>query len=106
MLSSTIASLKQLKSSDGTNLAALQSFLDELSEANINISKPSNLGKDYFNKSIKEPYLSALIENLNRRFNDKAEIASFSVFNPEKLRKSGTTMEYGVQEIETLARHL
>ena len=31
----TIASLKQLKSSDGTNLAALQSFLDEVSEAYI-----------------------------------------------------------------------
>ena len=69
------------------------------------ISKPSNLGEDYFNNSIREPYLSALIENLKRRFDDKAEIASFSVFNPEKLRKSGTAMEYGVQEIETFAQH-
>ena len=105
MLSSTIACLEQLKSSDGTNLAALESFLAKLSEPGINISNLSNLGEEYFKSSIKEPYLSALIENLNGRFDDKAEIASFSVFNPEKLQRSGTAMEYGVQEIETLASH-
>ena len=105
MLSSMIACLEHLKSSDGTNLAVLESFLAKLSEAGINTSNPSNLGEEYFKSSIKEPYLSALIENLNGRFDDKAEIASFSVFNPEKLQRSGNAMEYGVQEIETLARH-
>ena len=105
MLSSTITCAEQLKSSDGTNLAGLQAFLDELSEADINVSKPSNFGEDYFNNSIKEHYISALIENLNRRFNNKAQIASFSVFNLEMLRKSCDAMEHGVQEIETLAHH-
>ena len=105
MLSSTISCLEQLKSANGTNLAALQPFLREVSEADINISKKSNLGEDYFNDNIREPYLSALIENLKGRFNDKAEIASFCVFNPEKMRQAGTAMEYGLQEIErTLAR--
>lgn len=104
MLSSTISCLEQLKSANGTNLAALQPFLHEVSEADINISKKSNLGEDYYNDNIREPYVSALIENLKGRFNDKAEIASFCVFNPEKMRQAGTAMEYGLQEIETLAR--
>ena len=43
MLSSTISCLEQLKSAVGTNLAALQSFLHELSEADIDISKKSSL---------------------------------------------------------------
>lgn len=74
-------------------------FLAELSEADINITTPSNLGEDYFNNSIKEPYLKALIKNLNGRFNNKDEIASFCIFNPERLRKSGDAVKCGIQEM-------
>ena len=64
MLSSTIACLKlpeRLKTADGTNLTGIQSFLQELQEADINISKPSNLAEDHLRDSIKEPYLCTLI---------------------------------------------
>ena len=103
MLSSTIACLEQLKTADGTNLVGIQSFLQQLREADMNISKPSNFAEDYFNNSIKEPYLCVLIDNLKRRFNDKTERVAFSLFNPERL-KNGCTMEYGIEEIESLAR--
>ena len=53
MLYATITCLEQLKSSDGTNFAWLQAFLDKLSEADM--KKPSNFGEDYFNNGIKEP---------------------------------------------------
>ena len=81
MLSSTIACLEGLKTADGTNLTGIQSFLQQLQEADINISKPSNLAEDYFRDSIKEP-LSMHFDNLKRRFNDKSKIAAFSIFNP------------------------
>ena len=94
---------ERLKTADGTNLTGIQSFLQQLQEADINISKPSNLAEDYFRDSIKEPYLCTLIDNLKRRFNDKSKIAAFSIFNPEKL-KNGCTMQYGIEEIERLAQ--
>ena len=66
VLSSTISSLEQLKTADGINLSNLQSFLDQLQQTDIGISKPSHLAEEYFDQKIRQPYLSAFIENLKK----------------------------------------
>ena len=85
MLSSTITSLKQLKTSNGMNLSSLNDYMDVLAEANIEIKKPAKLGSDYFHQSIHQPFLNNLITNLEKRFDDKSVIAAFDIFNPEKI---------------------
>ena len=68
MVNSTIHSIKQLKEVDGVNLKRLKTFLDRLTSFGIEIRTPSHLGEDYFNTSIKQPYLNALVTNLEARF--------------------------------------
>ena len=108
---STICSLQQLKGFDGTNLKNLPSFLDELTEAGISVSKLSCLGEEYFQQRIREPYLDSLIANLEKRFDDKCVLAAFDIFNPSKLTclpekedSVQTLLEYGVHEVKELAK--
>ena len=68
MLSSTITSLEKLMSTDGTNLANLQAYLESLKQADISIVKQHNLGEIYFLEKIRKPYLKNLIDNLKTRF--------------------------------------
>ena len=87
MLSSTITSLKRLKTSNGINLSDLQEYLDTLTKANIDIKKPANLGSDYFRNSIHQPFLDKIIKNLEYRFDDKTVIAAFDILTLKKYRK-------------------
>ena len=112
MLSSTIRSLEQLKTSDGVNLKSLRTFLDQLQHAGIEIKKPSHLAEDYFCNSIRKPYLSRLIKNLENRFEDKSVMAAFDIFNPAKLPELldnpsadelEVFMEYGNKQTENLS---
>ena len=80
-------SLEQLKTSDGVNLTGLKSFLDLLQQAGIEIKKPAHLAEGYVHESIRQPYLSRLIKNLENRFDDKSVMAAFGIFNPVKLPK-------------------
>ena len=112
MLSSTIISLKQLKTSNGMNLSSLNDYMDVLAEANIEIKKPAKLGSDYFRQSIQQPFLNNLITNLEKRFDDKSVIAAFDIFNPEKIPlvpdstdREGVDkfLKYGNKEISELS---
>ena len=85
MLSSTITSLEKLMSTDGTNLANLQAYLESLKQADISIVKQHNLGEIYFLEKIRKPYLKSLIDNLKTRFEDKSVISSFDLFDPKKM---------------------
>lgn len=85
MLSSTITSLEQLITSDGPNLANLQTYLEGLEQANITIVKQHNLGESYFLENIRQPYLKKLIDNLKDRFEDKSLINAFDIFDPKKI---------------------
>ena len=111
MLKVTVESLEQLKTSDGINLRGMQQFLDQLRDAGIELQRQNNLSDDYFTDSIKIPFLSNLIKNLQDRFDDKSAIAAFDVFNPAKLppllnnpSNIAEFNEYGNQQIEELSK--
>ena len=113
MTASTVSSLEQLKVVGGVNLNGLQQFIEKLSSAGINLTKHGNLGEEYFNNSIRKPFLSCLVENIQNGFEDKSVMAAFDIFNPAKLPKLPTkpTKEeltafahYGNDEVESLAK--
>lgn len=79
MVSITIHAIKQLKSIDGVNMSELDTFLDRIQESGIDIKKKENLGDVYFNNFIKDPYLDALINKIETRFDDKSVLASFDI---------------------------
>lgn len=65
------------------------------------------------NTSIRTPFLTRLVENINGRFDDKSVLESFDVFNPSKLPVLSSTpnttemehfMAYGNSQIQTLAK--
>ena len=85
ILATTLASLEQLKTHNGLNLSKLDAFLADLEEGSIEIKKPANMSRDHFNNSIRTPFLSGLVENINGRFDDKSILESFDVFNTSKL---------------------
>ena len=109
MLASTICSLEQLKAFDGTNLSRLNQFLEDLTSAGIDI-KRSGLGENYFKNSTRKPYLSRLVLNLERRFDDKSVMVAFDIFNPAKLtclpseEDLTAFLRYGNKEVEDLAK--
>ena len=86
MLTTTVHAIGQLKTVDGINMKGLETFLKQITDAGIEIKKPSHLGNEYFIKnSIKLPYLDKLVNNIEARFDDKSVMASFDIFNPAKL---------------------
>ena len=119
MLSTTITSLNQMKTVNGVNLNALPTLLNQLKADGIDVKKPVHLSERYFQDSIREPFLKLLIENIEKRFEDKSVLTAFSVFDPAKLPRnrripdnperelleSQTIMNYGNMEIETLSKH-
>ena len=113
MVASTLSSLEQLKLVDGINLSGLQQFLEQLTSAGIDITKRSNLGEQYFEGSVRKPFLCCLIKNILNRFDDKSVMAAFAVLDPSKLPQLSTRptreelnafVQYGNTEIESLAR--
>ena len=60
MVASTISSLEQHKIVGGINLGGLDQFLEQLASAGIDITKQSNLGEQYFEDSIRKPFLCCL----------------------------------------------
>ena len=85
MVTSTVQAIQQLKRIDGVNMKGLKAYLEQIENAGIDITTRSNLGDDYFQKSIKAPYLDKLVSNIEARFDDKSIMASFDIFNPAKL---------------------
>ena len=90
-------------------LSGLNQFLEELTSAGIDI-KRGGLGENHFTNSIRKPYLSSLVLNLERRFEDKSVMAAFDIFNPAKLtclpseEDLTTFLRYGNKEVEDLAK--
>ena len=66
MLSSTISSLQQLITCDGSNFSSLQSYLQKLEQADVTVTKQANLAENYFLASIRKPFLTCLIDNLKK----------------------------------------
>ena len=112
MVVSTVHAIKQLEAVDGVNLKGLEAFLEQLTNSGIEIKKPSHLGEEYFETSIKRPYLNNLISNLEARFDDKNIMAAFDIYNPAKLpplpdnpcaKDMETFSEYGNNHVDSLA---
>ena len=108
IISSTIACLKQLKSTEGRHTSGLPALLEELKKAEIDVRKPHNLGELYFNDSIRKPFLDKLIDNLESRFQEKDIMASFDILKPQRLPQLSTNpsreelklfTNYGVKEL-------
>ena len=114
MVSSTVHAIKQLKTVDGVNMKGLPAFMEQITNSGIEIKKKSNLGDEYFKKSIRDPYLDNLISNIESRFDDKSVMASFDIYNPAKLphlpddpscpEDLEAFTEYGNDDVENLAR--
>ena len=85
MVATTVHAIEQLKSVDGVNMKGLPALMEQLANSGINVKHPSHLGHEYFTKSIKDPYLDNLINNLETRFDDKSVLAAFDIYNPVKL---------------------
>jgi len=98
MLSSTITSLENLITTDGTNLSNLQTYLEGLKQANISIFKQHNLGENYFLEKLRKPYLKSLIDN---RFEDKSIISAFDIFDPKKMPRKQTHSDKEEQDCMT-----
>ena len=93
-----------MKSNDGRNLSGLQQYLDVLQQKNIEIKKPQNLAEDYFRDNIRLPFLSRLLENVQKRFPHTTVLAAFDIFNPRKMPSDDNLLlEYGNEEVVTLA---
>lgn len=104
ILASTIFSIQQLKTCNGINLRGLQQYLDDLQEKNISIKKPSHLAEKYFNDQVRIPFLSLLIDNIQKRFPDTTLLASFDIFNPCKMPQDDELIQ-GIAEVATLSEH-
>ena len=72
ILATTLASLEQLKTHDGLNLSKFDAFLTSCEESGIEIKKPANMSETYFTDSIRMPFLTRLVDNINGRFEDKS----------------------------------
>ena len=57
MLSTTLQSLEALQLTDGANLLCLETYLEEIIGAGIQLKMPPNLGQSYFENYVKKPYL-------------------------------------------------
>ena len=62
MVASTNSCLEQLKIVRGINLSGSEHFFEQLASAGIDITKGPNLGKQYFEDSIRKPFLCCLIK--------------------------------------------
>ena len=60
ILATALASLEQLKTHDGLNLSLFDALLIDLEEGSIEIKKSANMSRDYFNDSIRIPFLTCL----------------------------------------------
>jgi len=69
------------KTIDGVNMKGLQVFLEQITNAGIDIKRTSHLEDKYFKKSIKDPYLDILISNIEARFDDKLLLISSILLN-------------------------
>ncbi len=110
MLASTITSLQQLIAFDGPNLGELRKTLDDLTAADIQLNERGNQGKEYFENSIRRPYIECLVKNLEDRFDDKSVIAAFDIFNPVRVtclpseNDISLFLQYGNSEVKDLAK--
>ena len=117
LLQFTLDELKSLKEEKAEWCSSTESTLAQLeTEYGIEIGRPrhgsarsrfaliSNT-KEY-RSQIAIPYIDSLVDNINRRFSDKAVklLVASSIFNPAQLPTEESTMSsYGVQEIRNLA---
>ena len=104
----TKEALKRLKTVDGMHLRQLPEFLEKLKSSGIVITRDPNDNEMTFTNNIKTPYLSSLLSNIEKRFEDQGVMTSFTVFNPDALPlpDSGEEFaEYGNGEIEKLFTH-
>ena len=106
MLSITLQSLEALQLTDGANLLCLETYLEEITGASIQLKMPLNLGQSYFENYVKKPYLMSLIQNLMTRFEDKSIITAFDLFNPASFPSNPTDLvQFGNENVRQLSEH-
>ena len=106
MLSITLQSLEALQLTDGTNLLGLESYVEELTAAGIQLKMTPVLGHSYSENSVKKPYLANLIQNLKNRFEDKSIITAFDLFNPTSIPSDPTELvQFGNDNVRQLSEY-
>ena len=103
-VSTTLDALNRLLNIDGEFL----NTLNHASLASFDISSRASDPKQHFNFTIREPFLTALINNIRERLPDTEFFAKFEVLNPLKL--PGTAEEaaqshYGEESVQKLGEH-
>ena len=97
-LKTTIDAIKVYKTSPGPNLRRLNDVLTtDLKDFQI---VPSDVQKEQFKSTVQDKYIQAIITGLEDRFPDVADLAAFSIFDPEKL--PSTPEEFAVYGEEKL----
>ena len=80
-------------------------LLESLADAGHQIVV-SEKAKSDFVSQVKEPYLSALVQNLHDRFPAVELISSFGIFNPSQLPENDLEKDlYGTAELDVLLDH-
>ena len=106
-VSTTLDALNQLLNIDGEFLNKLNHDLSS-SLASFDISSRASDPKQHFKSTVREPFLTALINNIRERLPNTEFFARFEVLNPLKL--SGTAEEaaqshYGEESVQKLGEH-
>ncbi|XP_065831995.1 zinc finger protein 862-like [Oscarella lobularis] len=113
MISSSLEAITELKLQDGRNMQELPDFLLRVEGAGIDIKHAANFTDAQFKEQIKMPFLTNLIDNINRRFAESNILAAFSIFNASLLpytqrpspneEERRLSMQYGNNNVSVLA---
>ena len=105
--STALDALRQLLNTDGEFLNKLDHDLSS-SLACFNISSRACDPKQHFQFQIREPFLTALINNISERLPDTEFFARFQILNPLKLPGTGEEAaqnHYGEESVQKLGEH-
>ena len=100
-LQATIASINQHKDTPGPYLATVdQVITSELKGFDIRLTDAM---KQDFKANVQHKYIQAIVDGLQARFPDTAELEAFSLFDPQKLpSKEEELVAYGQRRMELL----
>ena len=105
VVNSCINSIEHQVNNPGKYFSEIDHLILTLNEANHPISMPDNI-KSKFNREVRIPYLTKLIQNLKDRFPSVEILSAFSIFNPAELPQTEAELaQYGDSELSVLLAH-
>ncbi|XP_070537590.1 uncharacterized protein C17orf113-like [Ptychodera flava] len=105
LVSSTVSTLRQLKTVDGENLRSLPDLLDTLEKSDVTVKQRAD-DHDFFTEHVKGKYIDRLMSNIEQRFpsEDVGLLSHFAIFDPHRMQVNQTA-DYGQEEVKSLSEH-